>query len=139
MTNIGTNDSLNLETTFFFANVNSKSFLPRFFFLVFFMSVFPYFFEKIGHDGRTGGTVTADVLPYVVRVPYSFKNLRRKSRSSAILRAILIKTENRPDNSLLLFGQSKMHLFSYDHPKIGVHAFFLLSVFSVFGSKLPSR
>ena len=55
------------------------------------------------------------------------------------LRAILIKTENRPDNSLLLFGQSKMYLFSYFHPEIGVHAFFLLSVFSVFGSKMPSR
>ena len=25
------------------------------------------------------------------------------------------------------------------YPKIGAHAFFLLSVFSVFGSKLPSR
>ena len=31
-----------------------------------------------------------------------------------------------------------MHQFSYVHPKIGVHAFFFLSVFSVFGSKMPN-
>lgn len=75
MTILGTNDSLNLETTFFLRtstqNRNFIIFSTLFFLGFFFMSVFPYFFEKIGHDGRTDGTLTADVLPYTVRVPYS--------------------------------------------------------------------
>ena len=61
---------------------------------------------------------------------------------TSFLRAILIETENRQIDPIIdcsFLEQSMMYLFSFVPPKIGVHAFLFLSVFSVFGSNIPSR